>query len=226
MSEPYYSDESVTLYHGDCRDVLPGINADSIVTDPPFKLSQAYSTAVDSDNLGAVASIVETAPMMLRAVPPGGMAVVFYDTRILPFALDAFRRSGWAYRRALTLYRRWGNAHKLHGWMSTSDFALVFARPEGREVFYGPWAHDTYVKSNPEADSADHSAQKPMGFVGQIVSNVTPPGGTVLDPYAGSGTTLRAASHLGRQAIGIEIEERYCEIAAKRLAQGVLEVSA
>ena len=147
---------------------------------------------------------------------------MFYDTRILPLALEAFRRGGWGYLRALTLYRRWGAASKMAGWMSTSDFVLVFAKPGASPKFHAPTKHDVYIKSGPESWDAKHPAQKPLDAVAHIVENVAPPEGVVLDPYAGSGVTLLAAAITGRRAIGIEIEERYCEIAAKRLAQEVL----
>ena len=219
---PYYEHSGITIYHGDCREVLPNVLADSIVTDPPYKISQEYSAAVDADNLSAVASIFRVAPIMRNAVPPGALAAVFYDTRILPFGLDALRDGGWKYLRGLTLYRRWGAAHKLYGWMSTSDFVLVLQNPGGSPKFHGPCAHDVYVRASPDPESHGHPAQKPLNHTAHLVGNITPLGGTVLDPYMGSGTVLAAALLVGRKAIGIEIEERYCEIAAKRLGQGVL----
>jgi hypothetical protein len=161
--KPYYEHGGVTIYHGDCRDVVGGLSVDSVVTDP----------------------------------------------RILPLALHTFQRSGWKYLRNLTLYRRWGQACKLHGWMSTSDFVLLFQKPGAPEKYHGKVFHDVFVKATGEAVEFGHPAQKPAEFVGQIVSNLTPPDGTVLDPYMGSGTTLRAALDSGRRAIGIEIEERY-----------------
>lgn len=101
---PFYEHGGITIYHGDCLEVVPGLSqvADSLVTDPPYKLSQEYGTSVDSDNLLAVAAIWPLAPMLRRAVRPGGIGVVFYDTRILPLALRAFRDGGWKYLRALT----------------------------------------------------------------------------------------------------------------------------
>jgi DNA modification methylase len=73
------------------------------------------------------------------------------------------------------------------------------------------------------AESVDHPCPKPVEWMTWAIERTSRPGETILDPFAGSGTTLAAAKQLGRKAIGIEIEERYCEIAAKRLAQGVLD---
>lgn len=223
---PYFEDESVAIYHGDCREVLPRLGAvDLVLTDPPYKLTQAYSASVDADNLLAVATICWAAPMLLQSVVPGAFAAVYYDTRILPLCLEAFRMGGWRYLRNLTLYRRWGGASKVHGWMSTSDFVLLFQRPGAPEVYYGATYHDVYVKDGPELDNGGHPAQKPLEFVARILQNLCPPSGVVLDPFMGSGTTLRAAKDLGRKAIGIEIEERYCEVAAKRMSQMVLPLT-
>jgi site-specific DNA-methyltransferase (adenine-specific) len=219
---PYYEHGGITIYHGDCREILPSVRADAVVTDPPYKLSQEYSASVDADNLLAVASVGWVAPLLLQSVASGSLAAVFYDTRILPLALEAFGKSGWKYLRNLTLYRRWGAASKTHGWMSTSDFVLLFQKPGAREVYHGRTHHDVFIKAGPDPETTGHPAQKPREFVAQIVDNITPGGGTVLDPWAGSWTTLIAAQQSGRRAIGIEIEERYCEIAAKRLQQEVL----
>ncbi len=71
---------------------------------------------------------------------------------------------------------------------------------------------------------AQHPTQKPIAVVSPLIEYSSPPGGTILDPFMGSGTTLRAAKDLGRRAIGIEIEEKYCEIAVQRLAQQVLPI--
>lgn len=215
---PYYQDEFTTIYHGDCREVIPYVTASAVVTDPPFKLSQAYAANVDADNLDAVASVIDVARLLLSSVAPGTTAAVFYDNRIMPFGLDAFRRAGWQYLRLLTLYRRWGNAHQLNGWMSTSDPVLLFAAPGERPSFYGEWAHDVYVRSTPEVGGVEHPSQKPLEFVSQIVRRLCPPNEAVIDPFMGSGTTLAAAKVLGRYAIGIETEERYCEFAANRVS--------
>lgn len=216
--KPYYEQDGITIYHGDCREFVPSLQCDAVVTDPPYKLSQECSASVDADNLVAVASIGWIAPMLSMAIKPGGCAAVFYDTRILPLALEAFQKGGWRYLRNLTLYRRWGQASKLHGWMSTSDFVLLFQRPGAPEAYHGNTYHDVYVKAGPEIDDWGHPAQKPIEFVCQLVANLAAEGETVLDPYMGSGTTLAAARKTGRMAIGIEREEKHCEAAARRVS--------
>jgi DNA modification methylase len=220
---PYYERGGITIYHGDALDILPQlepVSVDAVVTDPPFKLSQEYSSAVDADNLFAVSSIWPVAALLLAVCRPGASAAIIYDNRILPLGIEAFRRTGWKYLRALTLYRRWGQASMVGGWMSTSDVVLVFTRPGARPEFHGNGAHDVYVKSGPEPSNTGHPAQKPLAFMRQIVQRITPPGGLVVDPYCGSGTTLQAAKLEERRSIGIESEERYCELVARRLDFG------
>lgn len=229
LPEPYYTDGRATIYHGDCLSVLRGLKdktVDSIVTDPPFKLSQAYSANVDSDNVIGVSSIWPAALEMLRVARPGALAAVFYDMRILPLALEAFRWAGWKYLRGLTFYRRWGNAHKLHGWMSTSDFILIFTKPGDQPQFFGPYRHDVYTKSQPELFDAGHPAQKPIEAMRHLIQNITPLGGMTLDPYMGSGSSIVAAMQGGFKSIGVDRSEEYCSIAAARLAQEVLPLDA
>lgn len=222
--KPYYEDKGITIYHGDC---LVGVSAlgdasiDCVVTDPPFKISQTYTANVDADNLIAVSAIWPASHEVFRVVKDGAYFAMFYDTRILPLAIDAMRWSGWKYLRGLTFYRRWGAANKLYGWMSTSDFILLFRKPSDVPfAFYSDdWRHDVYIKAGPEAEGFDHAAQKPLDDVTHLVRHLCPADGVVLDPFMGTGTTLRAARLLGMKAVGIDIDERSCEIAAERLSR-------
>lgn len=225
---PYYEDDRATLYHGDALDALrelPDASVDAVVTDPPYKLSQEYGTTTDPDNLLAVSSIWPVAVEMLRVAKPGAMCAMFYDTRILPLALEAMRGAGWKYVRGLTLYRRWGQASLLAGWMSTSDFVLIFAAPGAKPVFHGAVRHDVYVRDKAEPISYGHPAQKPLDHCQHLVSNVCPPGAVVLDPYMGSGTTGVAALATGRRFVGVEITERYAAASRDRIT-GALAVAA
>jgi DNA modification methylase len=213
--------EGVTLHLGDCLSVLPGLEAesvDAVVTDPPFKLSVEYAANVDADNLLSVAGFWGAASACLRVTKPGGLCVFFYDTRILPLAVEAMRRTGWRYLRALTFYRRWGRASMLAGWMATSDVLLVYCKPGRRPRFYGEAGHDVYTKSGPEDEITGHPAQKPVCHLEHLVNRVSPPGGTVLDPYTGSGSTGVACVRAGRRFIGVELNPAYFKAAEERLA--------
>jgi len=210
-----------TIVVGDCLDVMaemPDSCIDAIVTDPPFKLSQTYSSNVDADNLLAVSSIWPASAQMYRIANKGAIAAIFYDMRILPLALTAIRYARWQYLRGLTFYRRWGNAHKLYGWMSTSDFILIFTKPGAKFEFYDAWKHDVYVKSGPEDRGPIHPAQKPIAFVNHLVSHITPHSGIVFDSYIGAGTTAVSAKQSSRHFFGCDTKAEYVEMAKKELS--------
>lgn len=212
----------IDIRQGDCLELLrtlPDGSVDAVVTDPPFKVSQEYSANADPDNLIAVSCIWDAAGQMWRVTKDGGVCVMFYDTRILPLAIHTMQRAGWKYLRALTFYRRWGQASLVQGWMSTSDFILVFAKPGRKPKFYGSPKHDVYVRTAPEPESVNHPAQKPMDALRHLVARVCPPDGTVLDPFGGSGTTAVACLMEGRSCILMEREPAYVEIARRRVAE-------
>jgi site-specific DNA-methyltransferase (adenine-specific) len=208
---------------GDCLAVMRGWPAgcvDAVITDPPYKLSQAYSAVVDPDNVEAVACLWPVAREMNRVAKPGALCALFYDSRIMPFALRVMKDGGWAYLRNLTLYRRWGQASLVHGWMSTSDFILLFYKPGAKPVFHGDDVrHDVYLKAGPEDESSGHPAQKPLDPLTHIVGRISPPDALILDPFCGSGSTLVAAERLGRRWIGIDIDPHWCDVARRRTAQ-------
>jgi len=192
---------------------------DLVLTDPPFKISQKYTQNVDADNLLAVSSIWPAAKEWFRILKSGSYLAVYYDTRILPLAISAIGDAGFKYLRGLTFYRRWGNAHKLYGWMSTSDFILLFRKPSDEKYnFYSEdWRHDVYWKDKPEKDSVNHPAQKPISDVCHLINHLCPPDGIVYDSFMGSGTTIIAAIKQGRKYIGSELKEEYFDIAKKRI---------
>lgn len=225
---PTWERGDVQLYLGDCLEVLPTLDAgsvDAVITDPPFKLSQTYTANVDADNLVAVSAIWPAAHELMRIAKEGTYFVMFYDTRILPLALEAMRWAGWKYLRGLTFYRRWGVCHRLYGWMSSSDFVLLFRKPsEDKYRFYSTdWRHDVYTRDGPDEFYAGHSAQKPEAMLMHIVPHLTPLDGIALDPFMGSGTTGVACVKTGRRFIGIEIDEGYFEVAKKRIMEAQMQ---
>lgn len=209
--KPYYEEDGITIYHGDCREVLPCIEmVDLIVTDPPYGMQFVsnhriikHDRIVGDEEMPATDSIISKA---LRA------AYVFCRWDNLcdlpkPTSVLAWVKNNWSM----------GDLNHEHGrqWEAIAFYA---------------WGKHEFIKRIPDVVFDDrtgnefHPTQKPAHLLKTLIGcNV---GDLVLDPFMGSGTTLRAAKDLGRKAIGIEIEEKYCEIAAKRLAQKVLAFNA
>ena len=202
LPAPYFQDESCTIYHGDCRELLPLIRADILVTDPPYGIEAAKKKAHSSirDNIAWVPAgwddvrQPETLALALAGCREAAVWGGNYYSDVLPPS------SGWL---------AWVKPEAETGF-SLADLELCWTSQ--------PFA--ARVKRYARRDGNSHPTQKPVavmiwtiGFLGL---------GTILDPFMGSGTTLRAAKDLGRKAIGIEIEERYAEIAAKRLQQETL----
>lgn len=210
----------IKLLQGDCLEKMkeiPDKSVDCAIFDPPYKLSQKYTSSTDSDNLLAVASIYPVASELQRIIKQGNFACVVYDNRILPLALNAFKNAGWKYIRALTFYRRAGSANNMCGWMSTSDLILLFQNGEGKMNFYGKCNHDVYIKDKMEKNVFNHPAQKPEWLMEDLVQRLTKENDIVIDPFMGSGTTGVACKNLNRNFIGIELDEKYFEIAKNRI---------
>jgi site-specific DNA-methyltransferase (adenine-specific) len=193
---------------------------DLVLTDPPFKVSQKYGGGVDADNLMAVSSIFQTIPEVSRILKPNRFFATFYDNRILPVLFQAIKGTILTYRKQIYLYRRWGNAHRWVGWMQCTDPICIFVN--GYDKPFAPklqWQvkHDCYIKDSPEEYNSGHPAQKPLEILRDIIAWCSNSNDIVLDPYCGSGGTLFAAAELCRRYIGIDISEKYCEIARQRL---------
>ena len=225
--KPYYADEAVTLYLGDCREVLPTLLrsiAHAVVTDPPFFMpAQSYAGRDDTwQRSWGDTSILATwwdlmAAALTPKIMPNGHFLVFCDDASYPVFYPA-------------MYTRWPNIGCLvwdkgrpgmgTAWRNSSEL-IIAAR--GRSAHWSGGAAGNVLKFAPVQSSARvHPVDKPVPLLAALIEPSTPEGGMVLDPFAGGGSTLLAARALGRRAIGIEIEERYCELAARRLSQGVL----
>lgn len=196
---PYYSESGITIYHGDCREVLPSLPVfDLLLTDPPYGLGDkmqggTWGAAEKYADLRQWDSAPDTET--LTAIVAKAKAAVVWGGNY--FDLPPSR-----------CWLAWDKQNAVH---TMSDVELAWTnqdRPAKR--FSHPVATHTY----------GHPSEKPLALFSWCLRLF--PGASVLDTYVGSGTTLEAAKLAGRTAVGIEISERYCEIAAKRLAQGVL----
>lgn len=227
MSAPYYSDDQVTLYLGDCREVLGEMTDESVAavfTDPPYTErthSQARTPGREGvTTFGAISDADLAAILTEAGRVSAGWVVATLDYRHAvafdnapPLGLKVQRLGVWVKTNPTP---QLSGDRPAQGWESIA----YMHRDDRRSKWHGGGSHGNYVAPIPRPEG--HPTAKPLPLVSQWVRWFTDPGDTVLDPFAGSGTTLRAAKDEGRHAIGVELDERYCEIAAKRLCQDTL----
>lgn len=218
MTAPYYSDESVTLYHGDCREITEWLAADVLVTDPPYGtrvMSKANGNAggygrrqrMGRGRDGFVIANDDDTVARDQALALWGSKprLIFASPRLPEPPGEWIDRLVWDKTRLGMNAGPWRYRHESiyvsDGFVRTDDAAcsIIAAFP----------------------DQSDHVHAKPLALMLRLVAAA--PLGTIADPFAGSGSTLVAAKALGRRAIGVELDERYCEIAAQRLQQGALD---
>lgn len=195
--KPYYEHKGIVIYHGDCREVLPELEADAVVTDPPYGL-KFRETYWDAE----IPKWLELA----RSMSP----LVIFTTA--PTTLWDYPRPNWV----LCWARPAAMSRTSYGTFNHWTPVVVYGKGKWNPDFKSIHA---MVVGNENA-GLQHPSPKPEELMRWLIEGTEAQ--TILDPFMGSGTTLRAAKDLGRRAIGIEIEERYCEIAAKRLSQEVL----
>ncbi len=247
--EPYYSDESVTLYHGDCLAVLPEITGvDLVVTSPPYNLSVgrdagkwphdrggkwvnagAALTYDDHDDALPLAEYVRWQRDVLTAcwATLSDTGAIFYNHKPrhqngaiwLPLEVNP----GLPLRQIVIWSRAGGMNYAPTHYMPTHEWICVFAKPEWRLKNRAASGVGDVWRIRQEANP-DHPAPFPVGLPARVIETTAP--SLVLDPFAGSGTTLRAARDAGVKAIGIEKSEHYCQLTARRLDQGVLDFEA
>ena len=193
LPKPYYEEPGITIYHGDCRDILPHLpKVDLVLTDPPYP---DYFVDEYKYEIG-----------MLDQLSALDIHQYVFWSGSADFPLSFTARHIWnknpsnAGAQYECIYERNGGMHrKVHTYYMVNS--TVAAQMTGDVL-------------------NEHPSQKPIKLFCHLIDGSKAQ--TILDPFMGSGTTLRAAKDLGRQAIGIEIEEKYCELSAKRLNQEVL----
>lgn len=230
---PYYedADSGITIYHGRCEDVLPTLAADSVelvLTDPPYGDDTHANASTNKGGNGAgrlvtfeSTTVADLRPVFVEAgrVCSGWVMATMEWRHVVAFEVDPpeglrFIRFGiWAKPDGMPQV---SGDRPAQGWE-----AIAFMhKGQGRPKWNGGGRSSVFVH-NVERNQL-HPTQKPLDLVTQWVALFSDEGDTVLDPFMGSGTTLLAARLTGRKAIGIEKDEAYCELAASRLAQGVL----
>lgn len=209
LPTPYYDRDGIQIFHADCRDILPLIAPSDVgllLTDPPYGVGmKAFQ-----DDFSTVEYLNDC---------PGTLAAVFMSPRRVIELADRLKPS-WKFERMLWMHKSADIAAPWRGWCMNSESILVFSRKGAKWPNPVDFRSDVY--SVGPWERAGHPNGKPETVVRDLLRRLSTPETVTLDPFMGSGTTLRVAKDLGRRAIGIEIEERYCEIAVKRLQQSVM----
>ena len=217
--KPYYEQDGIAIYHGDCREILPQLTekVDLVLTDPPYGIALSnhargkerrtspFTIAGDKDNTIGIAALEEIAAH--------SWPVVVFASAMKPWPGTWRQYLVWDKGPAVG-----GGGDPATCWKQTWEL-LQIART-GRLI--GPRDQAVLKCWIGPQDAALHPAQKPVALLIYLLNKTGAQ--SILDPFMGSGSTLVAAKKLGRRCIGIEIEERYCEIAVKRLAQSVMKV--
>jgi len=242
--EPYYQREGVTIYHGDCLQVLntfePAI-ADAVITDPPYcsggSLESQKNTAAQglrtatvqadgfewfsADNMstaGLVFLVRATLVSARRFLKPNRSAFVFTDWRMVPNIAPALESSGLRYRNMIV----WDKGHAGLGCGFKPAHEILLEFTNGTTEYQNKTGQNVVRSARVHSSERKHNAEKPVKLLSKVIATAVPEGGLVVDPFMGSGSVLAACIETGCRYIGCELEERYCETAVKRLDQGVL----
>lgn len=224
---PYYEQDNITLYHGDCRDVLaslPPVSIDAMVSDPP------YGTKVERDGYGRrqihhgqqhiagdedLTVMADSLAAMQRILKPRSWVAVFCSPKRHAEAASLCQAHGFPVAGEAV----WDKMRPgLGGGIRYQHESILLCHrgdAQGRNAMFS-------VLRGMADEQTGHPHEKPVDVMAGLVRYTTEPGQTVIDPFAGSGSTLVAAKLMGRKAIGIEVKEQWCEVIAARLSQGVL----
>lgn len=215
MNAPYYEDDSVTLYHGDCRENAAWLAADVLVTDPPYGIK--WSTH------GGGRDLRNWAPRQAKAGIIGDETTEARDDVL----------TAWGDKPAIVfgspLIAPPAQTIQVLVWRKPVDAGVVGARFVWRRDWEAIYLLGKWPRSNPNRSSViesvggleryrtEHPHTKPTALMETLIAECPP--GVIADPFTGSGSTLMAAKLAGRKAVGVEADEKWCELAAKRLSQ-------
>jgi site-specific DNA-methyltransferase (adenine-specific) len=223
---PYWQGDGITLYHGDCREVLPHLapgSVDLVMTDPPFSVPVKYQDA-DGVHPRSWGDLMVMEPFfadvlgkMRRVVKDTGQTYICCDGDTYPvFYKVAY--SLWPQSHMLVWYKPTGRRGR--GWLHSHELVLHLRTAD--TIYAEGFRQDVIGIMPVRTLNRQHPAEKPGDLWSFLSESMPKPIFTVLDPFAGAGGLLEWAKVRGLKAIGVEIEERYCERAARRLAQGIL----
>jgi len=238
---PYYADDWATLYHGDALAVLrelPSASVDAVITDPPYSSGGTFRGDRTSDPTNKYVPTKEVVNFhvtftgdnrdqrsfafwagvwmaeCLRVTKTGGVLLSFIDWRQLPTLTDVIQAHGWVWRGVVVWDKTAGMRPTAGRFRQQAEF-VVWASNGPMPVDYGATCHPGVFTHSPFRGK-EHIAGKPLSLMRDL-AQIVPEGGTVLDPFMGSGTTGVAAILEGRRFVGVEMVEHYAEVAKRRI---------
>ena len=216
--KPFYDHAGITIYHGDCRELLPCLTADVVITDPPYNAKGIGLP--QKQYIGGAFSMTTEAYKMFCS---DWFQLCMSITERMGFTPGT--RHLWCYppaRWVAAWYKPGAVAYTGLGGFNIWEPILIYGSSPSRLTSDVYTLTPQNLRTGPEKE---HPCPKPLPLLRWLVGGLSADNEVCLDPFMGSGTTLVAAKHLGRRGIGVEVEERYCEIAAKRLSQEVFDLS-
>lgn len=220
---PYYQREGITLYLGDNREILPQLRAESFdlaITDPPYLVSYSGRWGSDWEPIEGDSDpgwVLPCYSQLYRVLRPDSLCLTFYGWPHADIFLNSWRSVGFRPVSVCAFIKKRIGL----GYFTRAQHELAYLLAKGRpkkperapsDVFEWEYSGEVF-----------HPNQKPVGALARLIAAYTDDNSFVIDPFCGSGTTLLAARNCGVSAVGIEIEERFCEVAALRLSQQVLD---
>ena len=224
MLDPYYESDGIVIYHGDCLEILPTLpRADFLALDPPYSTVPNAFAGRDDGAAGTCATPIRLLDGVLRQtrrlLPEGGSAGLICDWRRMPDVSYLATRASLRISTCVAWTRKTAGM----GSMFRSSWDPMLILSVGTPLVRDKSAVRNVCEAA-KPRGGEHPYEKPVKLWSHVLQRI--PEGLVVDPFAGTGASLESAVESGHKAIGIEIEERYCEIAANRLAQGVLNFEA
>ena len=230
---PYYDHAGITIYHGDCRDILLHLEpVDLVLTDPPYNFEACGGgfygvkwrglTSEPREYLSKLKKLdcTEFNPIETLELLPVKYGYFFCNKTLVSKYIRYAEENGLLYD-ILIMYKTNPIPAKNNHYLHDLEY-VVMMRPPSSYFFCDDYNLMSKLHTTTVGNGKVHPAEKPISIISKYLRVSCPKDGTILDPFMGSGTTLVAAKNLGRKAIGIEIEEKYCEIAVNRLRQEVL----
>jgi len=214
--KPYYSDDYVQIYHGDCREILPHLEkVDLVLTDPPYGVNKQYENTPDGNHTSSEywqkmdtfyqLCLLKSSVLLFT---PGQVNLIDWIRRHKPYYVCCWYKSN---------QNSWSKLGGANNWEAILVYGKPYTRPntDAWNIPIGLQRIEAVGK---------HIVPKSEKMWSTLVAQFSNQGDLILDPFLGSGTTAYCAKKLNRKCIGIEIEEKYCEIAARRCSQSVMNV--